>query len=126
MDEAYTLRCEIKDLNRIFRRACQQVILLNNQIEAMKARYERAREANRRAFRYTNRLKLCAIEGIRNMYYEYACDKCDEIEERQSKLQTLTGSWDGAESSSEEEEENSSGVINRSSDESLNDSDNMQ
>ena len=105
MDEAYTLRCEIKDLNRIFRRACQQVILLNNQIEMMKARYERARDVNRRSFRYTNRLKLCAIEGVRNMFYEYACRKCDEIEERQSKLQTLSGEVAGLETSDEEDDQ---------------------
>ena len=40
------------------RRACSQVILLNHQIEAAKARYDRARAVKRLSFRYSNRLKL--------------------------------------------------------------------
>jgi len=106
MDEAYTLRCEIKSLNKIFRRACQQVILLNNRIEEMKARYDRARSLNRRSFRYTNRLKLCVIEGVRNMYYEFACTKCDEIEEKQTKLRTMTGEDFDFSMESDEERDN--------------------
>ena len=113
MDEAYTLRCDIRALNKIFRRACQQVILMNNRIEEMKARYDRARASNRRSFRYTNRLKLCVIEGVRNMYYDFACSKCDEIEDKQAKLRNISGqeydfTMDSDDEDEEDEEEGSS------------------
>ena len=43
MEDAYTVLCDIRGRNKVFRRACSQVILLNHQIEAAKARYDRAR-----------------------------------------------------------------------------------
>ena len=68
-----------------------QVILLNHQIEAAKARYDRARAVKRLSFRYSNRLKLTSLEGVRNLVYEFACVKCEEIEGLQAKLRELTG-----------------------------------
>ena len=47
MEDAYTVLCDIRARNKVFRRACSQVILLNHQIEAAKARYDRARAVKR-------------------------------------------------------------------------------
>lgn len=91
MENAYTVLCEIRANNKVFRRACSQVILLNHQIESAKARYDRARAVKRLSFRYSNRLKLTSLEGVRNLIYEYACNKCSEIEVLQAKLRQLTG-----------------------------------
>lgn len=91
MENAYTVLCEIRASNKVFRRACSQVILLNHQIESAKARYDRARAVKRLSFRYSNRLKLTSLEGVRNLIYEYACTKCSEIEVLQAKLRQLTG-----------------------------------
>jgi len=88
-DTKYSLFCEIRALNKVFRRACSQVILLNHQIEAAKARYDRARAVKRLSFRYSNRLKLTSLQGVRNLIYEYACQKCEEIEMVQAKLRPL-------------------------------------
>ena len=89
--EAYLAKCDIRSLNRIFRLAIRQVILLNESIVHMKKRYQRACAVNRRSFRYTTRLNLAALEGTRNVYYEYASIKCDEIENLQEQLRELTG-----------------------------------
>ena len=62
-----------------------------HQIEAAKARYDRARAVKRLSFRYSNRLKLTSLEGVRNLVYEFACVKCEEIEGLQAKLRELTG-----------------------------------
>ena len=51
MEDAYTVLCDIRARNKVFRRACSQVILLNHQIEAAKARYDRARAVKRLSFR---------------------------------------------------------------------------
>ena len=91
MEDAYTVLCDIRSRNKVFRRACSQVILLNHQIETAKARYDRARAVKRLSFRYSNRLKLTSLEGVRNLIYEFACVKCEEIETLQGKLRQLTG-----------------------------------
>ncbi len=102
VDESYTVLCEIKSKNKVFRKACSQIILLNHQIESSKTRYDRAKQIRRLSFRYTNRLKLTALEGVRNLTYEFACTKCEEIEILQARLLKLTGDvFDFAESDTE-------------------------
>ncbi len=91
VDESYTVLCEIKSKNKVFRKACSQIILLNHQIESSKTRYDRAKQVRRLSFRYTNRLKLTALEGVRNFTYEITCSKCEEIEILQARLFDLTG-----------------------------------
>lgn len=105
-DDAYTVLCSIRSTNKVFRLACSQVILLNHQIESAKARYDRARAVRRLSFRYSNRLKLTSLEGVRNLIYEYACVKCEEIENLQAKLRILTGGvYDFTESEASESED---------------------
>lgn len=89
--DAYAVVCKLRATNKVFRRACSQVILLNHKIEAAKVRYDRARSVKRLSFRYTNRLKLTSLEGVRNLIYEHASAKCEEIEGLQAKLMELTG-----------------------------------
>ena len=89
--DAYATVCKLRATNKVFRRACSQVILLNHKIEATKTRYDRARAVKRLSFRYTNRLKLTSLEGVRNLIYEHASAKCEEIEGLQAKLMELTG-----------------------------------
>lgn len=72
--------------DRKFRRACQQIRLLNHRIEDAQIRYDRAYATSRRSFRYTCRLQLATLEGMRNMFYEYACNRADELEALQEDL----------------------------------------
>lgn len=76
---------KIRELNSMFHKACNQIILLNNQIDALQSRYDGAVKANKRAFRYSLRLRLAVLEGVRNMFYEYASRKADELEELQHR-----------------------------------------
>ena len=69
-----------------FQNACAQVLLLNNMVQELQTRYDRAVQDNRRQYRYTLRLRLCTVEGLRNMYYEYACQSADEIEELEESM----------------------------------------
>ena len=62
-----------------FRKACIQLKLLNKQLTDMKDRYSRAKDENFRCFRYNLRLKLAVIEGVRNMYYDYAYMKAEDV-----------------------------------------------
>ena len=103
-DTEYSLTCEIRSVKKVFRHACSQVILLNHYIEAYKARYDRARAVKRLSFRYTNRLKLSSLEGVRNLIYEYACQKCEEIEKLQEKLININSDAEAYETSDSEDE----------------------
>ena len=99
----------IRDLNRKFRNACSQLILINNQIDETETRYNCSQAENRRSYRYILRLKLCTLEGVRNMFYEYAYAKADELEKMQLELYNKSGiAWNDtlAEESEDEEAEN--------------------
>lgn len=69
-----------------FRKACQQLRLLNQYIDRTEIRYERAYTGNAPSFRYMSRLQLATLEGIRNMYFEYACNCADKLDALQEEL----------------------------------------
>lgn len=72
---------ELDDTETRFKRACEQVVLLNDKLEGLQRRYDKARQENNRTFRYNLRLKMASVEGVRNAYYEYACEKAEKIAE---------------------------------------------
>ena len=69
-----------------FKWACQQLVLLNNQIRETQTKYDRAVRANRRSYRYHHRLRLVTLEGVRNMFWEYATARADRLDEMQDRL----------------------------------------
>ncbi|KAL4217647.1 hypothetical protein ACF0H5_022389 [Mactra antiquata] len=62
-----------------FGRACDQIVILNRRMEGVLYRYNKARIHTNRSFRYKLRLRLAIVEGVRNMFYEYANRKAHEI-----------------------------------------------
>lgn len=72
-----------------FQRACEQVRKLNAHIQTLQVRYDRAKRDNQRSFRYSLRLKIATVEGVRNTYYEYACETGAQVEDLQIQLATL-------------------------------------
>lgn len=67
-------------------RSCEHVILLNDKIRGLTKRYKSAREEGFKSFRYNLRIRLAAVEGVRNMYYEYARDRAEEVAELRKEL----------------------------------------
>ena len=86
-DEIY----KIRDLNKKFRLSCSQLIHINNLIEDVETRYNCSQAENRRSYRYILRLKLCSLEGVRNMFYEYAYAQADILEQMQMAFYQRTG-----------------------------------
>lgn len=82
LDKRFTLT----DTERRFRKACDQIVLLNNHLGEVQKRYKMAKRTNNRSFRYNLRLKLAVIEGARNMYYDYAYTKADQVAELRREL----------------------------------------
>ena len=85
------LLSDIRAKNRVFRKACAQVVLLNLRIEDAKTHYLRARATGNLAFRYSYRMKLTSLEGVRDALYDFAVVKCEEIEALQARLHEVTG-----------------------------------
>ena len=92
---------QIRQLDIKFHRACKQVQILNAYIIDHKQRYQRAVIFNTKGFRYNIRLQMSVLEGVRNMMYEYASHKCDEIENLQAQLRQLLEFEDVTDSESE-------------------------
>jgi len=71
---------------RKFRRSCDQIVLLNEQLSASHFRYKKARKDERKSHRYPLRLRLAVIEGVRNMFYDYAYRQAAEAEQMRNWL----------------------------------------
>lgn len=86
--EDYTshLLDKLKQMNKKFRLSCNQVVILNNEIEYLQNRYDMAVAAQNRSFRYFLRLQIATLEGVRNMIYEYACRHADQLDAMHERL----------------------------------------
>ena len=97
----------IRDKNRKFRLACSQIVLMNNTIDENEVRYRRALKNQSKSYRYILRLKLCAIEGVRNQFYDYAYAKAEELEKLQLQLYNQHGIiWNEDLASDSDDEDN--------------------
>ena len=75
-----TVKCaKLVEIERRFQRACRQTIMLNNRLTELNRRYGAAKRENMKSFRYTLRLRLAVVQGMRNVYYDYAHQKADEM-----------------------------------------------
>ena len=86
-----TIIHRIQKLNKKFQLACSQIVLLNNNIDEITVRHRRAAGDNRKSYRYTLRLRLVTLEGIRNQFHKYAARVADILQYLQSKLYTECG-----------------------------------
>ena len=86
LDYGNSLLDQLKQMNKKFRLSCNQVVLLNNEIEYLQNRYDSAVADQRRSFRYFLRLKIATLEGVRNMIYEYACRRADQLDAMHEQL----------------------------------------
>lgn len=71
---------------RRFKRACEQIVQLNYSLDALQQRYNKAKNDNHRSFRYSLRLRIAVVDGMRNMYYDYAHKKAEAVAELRQEL----------------------------------------
>ena len=88
---AHDLIKKIQHVDRKFRRARKQILVLNSQIESLIVRYQRSSQEGKKAFRCATRLQVTTVEGVRNMFYEYARLQCQDMDDLQCHLKQLTG-----------------------------------
>ena len=87
-DHGHHLLHQLRELNKKFRLACKQVVLMNNEIEYLQTRYNRAVTGGNRSFRYFHRLKISTLEGVRNKFYDYASQHADKLDALHAQLLT--------------------------------------
>ena len=71
--------CHLKELERRFLLCCQQINLVDQKLDALQVRYIRASRDEHRSVRYSLRLQIATVEGVRNIFYQYAKVKGAEI-----------------------------------------------
>lgn len=62
-----------------FNNACNELAAFNQRLDDIQARYNRAHRDNQRTFRYSLRIQLSVLEGIRDMFIHYAHAKADLV-----------------------------------------------
>ncbi|KAK6178896.1 hypothetical protein SNE40_011381 [Patella caerulea] len=86
MESISRLNVTLSETEYRFRRACEQVILLNNNLQV---RYDRARREGQRSLRYDIRLRISVAEGVRNSYYQCAHQKTEEVLSLRNKIRNM-------------------------------------
>ncbi|VDI49701.1 Hypothetical predicted protein [Mytilus galloprovincialis] len=77
---------ELEMAEKKFKRSCEHIVLLNQRLDDLQVRYDKSKAEDRRSFRYPLRLKIAVVDGVRNMYYEYALREAQKVAEIQGKL----------------------------------------
>lgn len=65
---------------------CVQIVILNHKILRLQKRYKKTNQENLQSLRYNMRLRLAAVEGVRNMFYDVAKKTANQIAELQREL----------------------------------------
>lgn len=86
MNVSLMLHRQLTDTERRFRKSCEQVIVLNHHVEEATKRFHDADRADNKISRYNIRLRLSVLEGVRNMYYEYAAKMASDIVDLQRRI----------------------------------------
>ena len=89
--ECHVIAAEATYADECLRKACIQVALLNSEINRMRFQLENAKRNDQRTRGYQLRLRLTTIEGVRNMYYEYATRKAAMVLHLKSQLTDQDG-----------------------------------
>ena len=71
----HVLAQEFDKLNRLVYYACCQVQLINNEMDQLNTRYNRAVHRENNSFRYSLRLRLATFEDTRTAILYYAKEK---------------------------------------------------
>lgn len=96
-----TAPTKLIEAEKAFKRARDEIIALNRQLDELSRRYDKASKENRRSFRYSLRLRMAVTEGVRNMFYEYASAKADQITDLRCQVRNETEDDDFSEDFSE-------------------------
>ena len=93
--DSTNLESMIKSVTIKFEKACWQIRLLNQQLNDLEMRFKCSAENGNRVYNYNQRIKLCVVEGVRNVYYEYAQRISDRLDALRIQATHTEGATDG-------------------------------
>ncbi len=65
---------------------CVQIVILNHKILRLQKRYKKTNQENMQSLRYNMRLRLSAVERVRNMFCDVANKTANQIAELQREV----------------------------------------
>lgn len=69
---------KLREVERKLKASCRQVSVLDRRMDILQRRYKKANENKARAVFSSLRLQLSTLEGVRQAFYLYACDRVAE------------------------------------------------
>jgi hypothetical protein len=63
---------QLASMEKRFLLCCQQITMVDQRLDALQIRYIRASKDQNRSLRYSLRLQIATVEGVRNIFYQYA------------------------------------------------------
>lgn len=84
--KSFDKRLRLLKKERYFQMVCVQIVILNHKILRLQKRYKKTNQENLQSLRYNMRLRLAAVEGVRNMFYDVAKKTANQIAELQREL----------------------------------------
>lgn len=88
----YQAQTQLTEAKLKLDRACDQLLQLYRHETELQCRYDRALTAGSKAFRYSLRLKLTTVAGIKLMVYQYATSQAERVDSLTSQIQAHTDS----------------------------------
>ena len=94
MVKSTTTELKLREVERKLKTSCRQISVLDRQMDILQVRYKKAYNSKRRGLFDSFRIRLATLEGVRQAFYLYACEKAAEkrilLEEMQQELFTRT------------------------------------
>ena len=91
-DIHYQAQAQLTEARLKLDRACDQLLQLYRKETELQSRYDRTPSAGQKAFRYTLRLQLTTVAGIKLMVYQYATSQAELVDSLTSQMQDHTDS----------------------------------
>ena len=75
MSKISELKDRLREQEAFYSSACVQLSVLNVQMDQLSKRFDRVDKTGQKSFRYTLRMRMAVLEGVRNMFYQFASIK---------------------------------------------------
>ena len=68
----------LREVERKLQRSRRQISVLDRHMDILQVRYKRASDSKRKGLFSSFRIQLATLEGVREAFYLYACEKAAE------------------------------------------------
>ena len=83
---AVSIDKKLREVDRKFKVSFAQLRVLDRQMDILQRRFTKAKENKTKAAFNSFRLQLSTLEGVRQAYYLYACDRAAERHRLQKEM----------------------------------------